>query len=484
MIVEELVARIGLDFRGAAAAAQAVKSIDGIRAAALGVGGVFAALGASMTAATVSTAKAIDDFADFGETVGASVETLQTLTFAAEQAGGSFGDVQVGLRTLANVAGNAAQGNEAAAESFARLGARVTDTNGKVRGTEDILNDVANGLQRLPAGAARVNAAMDVLGRGAVKLIPALSNGREGLQDLRAEAERIGFVLDKQTTKRFQKLGDNLDMLGARATGLKNLLGKAFLPFVENQVGRLNKFLDENANNIASFFGRLSSLVGGPLELLGRAVGVLVEGLAGLGKVSPILSTIIIGGGLMAAAFLSPVIAIGVLTAAVAILAEDFNAFFNGKDSAIGRAIASSKTLTDVLTTLRDLMANITTGFGDAAYRIFSGDTTDRDQTRANIQAILSKSKPGARLVTPAELDARADQARLPSLRQQVSALPFGSFGSAAQNEIGRIGANVTTNINVSAGAGAQEIAEAVRGAGQQVQENITDQIRSRVRSR
>lgn len=357
MIVEELVGRIGLDFTGAANAAKAVKTIDGIKGAFIGVGGIFAALGVSLAANTLSVAGAIDDYSDFGDTVGASVETLQTLTFAAEQAGGSFGDVQIGLRALTNLAGEAAKGNTTAADSFAEIGVRVTNAKGKLRGTEDILRSVADGLEKLPPGSARVNAAMGLLGRGAIKLIPALSNGSAGLADLRAEAERIGFVLDERTTKRFQALGDSLDNLKARFTGFRNLLGKAFLPVVEKATKALISFLDKNGKTIVDILGRIGSVIGGTFSLVTRAIGFVVDGFMSLADFSPVLAALTVGAFLFAAAWLSPAIAIGLLAVALGILAEDFNAFLEGKPSALGDLIGKFETLRDVVKSISDLFS-------------------------------------------------------------------------------------------------------------------------------
>ncbi len=329
MIIDELVARIGIDFTGAQSAANAVKSLNSFKAAALGVGGVIAGLSAAVTGIALSVAETVDQYADFGNAVGASVETIQTLTAAAEQSGGSFEDVQRGLKTLTDQAGAAAKGNATSQESFARLGVSVQGANGHIKTADQLIEDVADGLSKLKDPASQVNAAIDVLGKGAIKLLPALTAGRAGMQGFRAEMERIGVVMSETSNKRFQKLGDSIDMLKLRATGAKNILAQAFLPFAENTVAKLTQFLENSAGGLFEFGQRFASVVTAPFELFMTIIRALPSELVG----------VIAAGAALTAVFTLPAVAVLALAVLIAAISEDINAFLKGQPSLLGDVV-------------------------------------------------------------------------------------------------------------------------------------------------
>lgn len=351
MIVDELVARIGLEFNGAAAAAKAVASLDTFKAAALGVGGVLVGLQSAMVGLAVNVANTVDDYADFGDVVGASVETLQALTGAAESAGGDFGDVQRGLKTLVDTAGNAAKGNEAAAGAFAQLGVSVFGANGHVKNADQLIGDVADGLSRIPDPARQVNAAIDVLGKGAIKLLPALTGGRRGMEGFRAEMERIGVVMSKTSNERFKKLGDQLDGLKLRATGAKNILAQAFLPFAEEGIGRLTQFFEQNIGRLAEFGTRFGNLVVAPFQIFQKVIQGLPNDILALSGAAIALAAI----------FTSPAVAILALTVLIAAIAEDINNFLDGQESQLGVVIKEWKNFTFQI---RDLGETADSTFG------------------------------------------------------------------------------------------------------------------------
>lgn len=345
MIVEELVANIGLNFTGVGAASSAIKSLDGIKAAAFGVGGILAAASGALTAVTLSVSESIAQMGDFGTAVGASVQNLQALTYAAEQNGGSFEDVSRGLRTLVDTAGNAAAGNESAAKSFAQVGVSVRGANGKLKDADTLMSDVADGLSKVTDPTARLTAAQNLLGKGAVKLLPAFMDGAAGLDALRTEAESIGYVLDKETIERFKNLDDAMDNLGARSKGLRNLLGKAFLPFVEKSVASITRLLADNTTNISAAFTRMANLIGKPFQLLGLVVQGLGSALDWLDEklhgAKAAIIALVGAAAVMAAIFLFPAVAVIALTALVAIIAEDIYNFATGQPSLLGDVVKS-----------------------------------------------------------------------------------------------------------------------------------------------
>lgn len=387
MIVEELVGRIGLDFTGAQQAAQAVKSISSITGALGAVGGIMLATKAAFEALAIGVADEVGDMKDFGDAVGISVQAIQGLGAAAIPTGASMEDVTVGLRKLADSAANAAKGNEAAEDSFAGLGVRVTDARGRIKPLETLLNDVSNGLSRIKDPAKQVSLAMDILGRGGVKLLPALRGGSDSLNSVRKEAERLGVVMSEDTVQQFARVDDAFDGLKLRATGFRNIFAKAFAPEVEKSLKALTYFYDKNADKIEEISKRIASVVTKPFTLMTETISIAIKAFSEFFGRLEGWEQVLIGFGLLVAglalAFLLPAAPILILTALIAAIMEDIQNFRDGMPSLIGDIVKEwdnfkfhiedlSKETTGflgVLTSLLDTILKI----GSAIGSVFSG---------------------------------------------------------------------------------------------------------------
>lgn len=343
MIVEELVGRIGLDFTGAEKAASAVKSISSISGALGAVGGIMLATKAAFETLAVSVADEVGDLKDFGDAVGISVQSIQALGAAAIPTGASMEDVTTGLRKLADSAANAAKGNDAMEESFAALGVRVTDARGRVRPLEGLLNDVSNGLAKIHDPAKQVSLAIDVLGRGGVKLLPALRNGSDALKSVRKEAERLGVVMSEDTVQGFARVDDAFDGLKLRATGFRNIVAKAFLPSVENSLKAMTKFYDSNADKIEAISKRVASVITEPFKLVAEVAPIAVEGITKFVGELPGWAQGVLGLasalGVLALAFAIPGVPIIILAGLIALIMEDLQKFRDGAPSLLGAVI-------------------------------------------------------------------------------------------------------------------------------------------------
>jgi lambda family phage tail tape measure protein len=83
-------------------------------------------------------------------------------------------------------------------------------------------------------GANKTAIAMSLFGRSGAQLIPLLNGGRDGVEKLRAEAEKLGLVIGGDTTKSAEQFNDSLTQLGSIFTGLANEMATAVLPMLNN----------------------------------------------------------------------------------------------------------------------------------------------------------------------------------------------------------------------------------------------------------
>jgi hypothetical protein len=124
----------------------------------------------------------------------------------------------------------AAQGSDAAQKAFRTLGVQVKNADGTLRGTEELLLDVADKFATMKDGAQKAALAQEVFGKGAQRLIPFLNQGREGIQKLRDEADKLGFTLSGNTAAAAEQFNDNLTKLSFAGRGLVNRLIEEILP--------------------------------------------------------------------------------------------------------------------------------------------------------------------------------------------------------------------------------------------------------------
>ena len=164
--------------------------------AATAAGAAFGALGG----------RALQIAAQLGDISGATgiaAGQLQNFQTSVIEAGGAADDFgQIAAKLNQNVQ-EAAGGNQKLQDAFRTLGVFVTDTNGKVRNTGDILADVTARFQSGQLSSAQYSAAVDILGRNITKLdIAKLSALRDPVADadiarLDAYNEAIDRIRDR-----------------------------------------------------------------------------------------------------------------------------------------------------------------------------------------------------------------------------------------------------------------------------------------------
>ena len=240
---------------------------EGLAAATAFAGGV----GVVATAATklaLSSVKTGDEINRMSQAFGISAEELSGLKMAAEDVDVRFGQVQVGLKTLANQAADAAAGNEAAARTFEALGIAVTDANGNLRPTGDLLADVADKMAAMQDGAGKTAIATQLLGRSGQDLIPVLNGGSAALRQAAEEAKGLGVAFDTEAAAAAAALDDQLDKLGHQIGGVANEIGQSLMPIVSDVVREVSGWIDQNR-----------TLIGQSVEQWVTGVKVVIEGM-------------------------------------------------------------------------------------------------------------------------------------------------------------------------------------------------------------
>jgi hypothetical protein len=203
-----------------------------------------------------------DKMGKLAQVTGLQVDQFSALTYAAKIADVDVEQLTTGLGRLAKNMNAAAAGTGPAA--FRQLHIAVTDATGALRSSEAVLEDVAERFKSMPDGASKTAAAIELFGKAGARLIPFLNEGRDGIERLKEEAERLGVVIDEKTFKSAEGLNDNLKRLQAAAQGAQLQLAEGLIPAL-NDTARA--FLDAKGN--ASFF-----------KTAGEEIGVVVKAIS------------------------------------------------------------------------------------------------------------------------------------------------------------------------------------------------------------
>ena len=179
------------------------------------VGAIAVGATAALFGIARSVAIAGDNAAKNARRLGLTAEALQELQFAADRAGVSQGEFNVGLRGLARAASEAMDGVATYKDAFDELGVTVVDQNDNMKTTDALLSDLADAFAKLPDGPRKTALAMQVMGRSGSQMITMLSGGSAEILKMRERARELGLVLDEETTKKSEEFIDSLTDLKA-----------------------------------------------------------------------------------------------------------------------------------------------------------------------------------------------------------------------------------------------------------------------------
>lgn len=231
--------------------------------AAIGLAGMATAAAAGGLAVSALTKQAINLADTIGKTaqkIGMTSESLSKLEYAAKLSDISLGQLQTGL-------GQLSKNMEAGDEAFAALGVSVSDARGNLRGTEEVLLDVAERFANMEDGAGKTALAMQIFGRSGADLIPLLNSGRDGLTQMTDEARRFGLEISTSTSKAAEGFNDNLTRLGGIMQGFSNTVAAKSAPAMKALTDRFLQFVEKG-----QYVERIAGAIGTAMDMLAEGV--------------------------------------------------------------------------------------------------------------------------------------------------------------------------------------------------------------------
>lgn len=228
----------------------------------LGPLGVAASIaGTAVVGLGVRVLQIAGEMEDIAGSTGIASGVVNSFATSLIFAGGKAEDAGNILQRLNQSVQEAAAGNETLQKSFQALGVFVTDANGQIRPTQDILQDLTRRFQTGGLSAAEFTASIDILGKQARAL---------DLQKLQA----VDSPAYTEATKNIDRLNDAIDIL---STQIKTKLVVAFGEFAKavNEGGisaGLAKITESLGNLVAEILNFPTDAIAGILNLFGLGI--------------------------------------------------------------------------------------------------------------------------------------------------------------------------------------------------------------------
>lgn len=234
---------------GAKFEAFATIAVDSLKAIALATTAVIAgatAVGKSIADLANETGKYGDEIDKESQKLQLSAETYQKLDYALQRNGSDIGQVSKAIKTITGDLADFQNGVEGASDKYEALGISLTNTDGSMKKTEEVLIDSLNALANMTDETQRNAMAQDLFGRSYAEMLPLLNAGGDSLKELMQEAEDYGMVMSDEAVKASAEYSDSLLKLKGTFTGVKNSIGAEFLPAITQIMDGMSDLMKGN----------------------------------------------------------------------------------------------------------------------------------------------------------------------------------------------------------------------------------------------
>jgi len=227
------IARLKTELNALQSLAGKAFSFGGALAGGAAVGGLLAI--------TKGVIDAGDSLAKLSQKTGIAVEDLAKLQYAAGLSGVESEALGKSLNKLAVQVTSAAAGAPETASTFAALSIDLRNTDKTLKGTADVLGELADKFAAMPDGPEKAALAIKLFGKAGADMIPLLNGGSAAIKAMGDEVEALGGLMSTQLAKSSEQFNDNLDRLKTSASAVGISIANALLPALNDL---LQKFID------------------------------------------------------------------------------------------------------------------------------------------------------------------------------------------------------------------------------------------------
>ena len=208
-------------------------------------------------------ASASDSILSMSKQTGLSTDTLQEYAYMENLVDVSLDTITGSLARLTKNMASAKNGTGSAAAAFSQLGVSITNSDGSLRTSEEVFNDVIDALGKIDNQAEADALAMSLFGKSAQQLNPLIQAGSKQLAEYAQEAHDVGYVMSEEVLAANGAVDDSVQRLGKSFDAFKNELGSALAPVVQGLITRLSELLGWLMDNADFIEGTVIPVVTG-----------------------------------------------------------------------------------------------------------------------------------------------------------------------------------------------------------------------------
>lgn len=211
----------------------------------LTLGRRFALMGGIAAGAAVgivaSFARTGDLAAKTADKLGLSVEALQEWRFAADRAGVSSSTFDKSLTQFVKRVGEAKAGTGALTTFLRAQNPELLAQVQSYHDVDDAILAILGEMEKLEDVTLRNALANAAFGRSGSDFINIAKDGTQAIIDMRAEARRLGVVMDDQAARGAEEMVDRWTDLKAATSGLRNVFVQELVPGLNQVIGRITE---------------------------------------------------------------------------------------------------------------------------------------------------------------------------------------------------------------------------------------------------
>ena len=376
--------------------------------------------GVGLLAVTNKAADFADKIDKTAIRTGLARDTLQELTYVADQAGVPFESLESSTMRLNKSMGDAASGSKRQADAFKALGISIYDSEGNMRKMSDMFPEVIQKLKEIPNETQRNSIAMELMGRTATSVIaPLAALGDNGIEKMSQKARDLGLVMSNEGVAGLVNYKDNLSTLQQQFSAVGREMATGFAVIMQDTlIPLIREHLLPAVRGIVTWFRNLTPAA--------RNTGLAIAGLvAAIGPVTFIIAKVI---GLVTM-LIGAVSRLSKVSAALSAIWSPITLIVIGIVAAVSALILVGKSMYDAWESLGDffdrLWAQIKQVFAKSIYALL--------QNVEKFTSIFGLKFEGARNALAGFVDAT---------QKQLDAKPFKSFGEV----VSEVGTNIATN--------------------------------------
>lgn len=265
------------------AAGKLLKGMGGMaKAAAATATAAFAATVAAaskvvsaLTSMTVEGSEYADQILTESAVTGLSTDSLQKYHYAAELVDVDVGTITKSLAKNTKQMASAQKGTGSAADAYAKLGVKVTKSNGELRNSEKVFWEAIDALGKIENETERDALAMELFGKSAQELNPLIKAGSDRMKELGEQAEAAGAVMSDDMLNAYGEFNDKLQELESGVDVAKRALGTALLPILDELAGAGVDLLSDFSQALLDCNGDIEQMASVAGEYLGKAVQMI-----------------------------------------------------------------------------------------------------------------------------------------------------------------------------------------------------------------